>query len=221
LLENRPGNASLPKVVIDPFDIRNALAVWDQYDGQHISVYSSRFQSWFGTWDPPVLVEQTDAEAFDVEIAVDQSGIPIAVWRQQDGVPGLMSVWAARYGGSWSTPLQISDGLQRNESGPRSEPRTGLLHLSRLAHPQHLGAADDRRHEQAGMPHRSGGLHRSDLRATARSITGRRRCSPRGGGTALFVNFQAGSSASPPRPTPDSFGRCVRPSDRRVASLIL
>ncbi len=116
LLEHRPGDASLPKVVIDPLNI-NALAVWTQYDGQHFGVYSTRFQSLFGTWDPPVLVSQPEGvEAFDVEIAADQSGIPIAVWRQQYGLGlgGLLSVWAAHYFdnfGSWSTPLQISDGL--------------------------------------------------------------------------------------------------------------
>jgi hypothetical protein len=117
LLGNGPGYPSPPKVVIDPFDIRNALAVWDQYDGQHFNVYSSRFRAWFGTWDPPVLVEHTDAEAFGVDIAEGPYGIPVAVWRQQDGINGLMSVWASSFRGNssgfglWDTPQQISAGL--------------------------------------------------------------------------------------------------------------
>ena len=114
LLEDGPGNASLPKVGIDPFmnpfDTGYALAVWTQDDGRHSSVYSSHFQSLYGTWDPPVLVEHTDSEAFDVEIADGQSVIPVAVWRQQDAA-GTMSVWAATANvfGTWSTPRQISD----------------------------------------------------------------------------------------------------------------
>src|SRR5262249_38751430 len=116
VLDKGPGNTSLPKVTIDPFvnpfDVGYTLAAWTQYDGRHSSLYSGHFQSLFGAWAPPVLVEQTDSEAFDVEIADGQSGIPVAVWRQQDGVPaGLMSVWAATANalGTWSTPRQISE----------------------------------------------------------------------------------------------------------------
>ena len=116
LLENGPGNASLPKVVIDPFmnpfDTGYALVVWTQDDGAHSSVYSSHFQSLYGTWDPPVLVDQTDSDAFDVEMADGPSGFPVAVWRQRDAA-GTMSVWAATANpwGTWSTPQQISDWL--------------------------------------------------------------------------------------------------------------
>src|SRR5262249_31866088 len=120
LVETGPGNASMPKVVIDPFmnpfDAGYALVVWTQYDGAHSSVYSSHFQSLYGTWDPPVLVEQTDSEAFGVEMADAPSGIPVAVWRQQDVPAGTMSVWAATANalGTWSTPQQISDWVSFN-----------------------------------------------------------------------------------------------------------
>jgi len=116
LLEHSPGSASLPKIAIDPNNL-NALAVWDQYDGHHVGVYSSHFESLWGTWDPPVLVSQPDGgEAFDVDIAEDQFGTPIAVWRQQYGLGlnGQLSVWAAHYSGAvrvWGRPLQISAGL--------------------------------------------------------------------------------------------------------------
>jgi hypothetical protein len=65
----------------------NAIAVWDQFDGTRLNIFSARFD---GTqWGAPELIEQDNASnATFAQIAVNPAGRALAVWQQRTGAPG-------------------------------------------------------------------------------------------------------------------------------------
>lgn len=68
----------------------NAVAVWTQSDGVRDSIWANRFSADTG-WATAQLLETSDDDAREPEIAMDSAGMALCVW-QQGG-----TVWAARY----------------------------------------------------------------------------------------------------------------------------
>lgn len=107
------GNANAPQVKWDAAG--NAMAIWQQYDGRFLSIYSARFTP-DGSWSAPVLVEQLDTpNAIDPQIAFDPAGNGMAVWRAQKVIGGRYSAWANRYTplAGWGSP----ELLESDDSG--------------------------------------------------------------------------------------------------------
>jgi len=77
------GHAFYPQIAMDSNG--NALAVWQQFDGTRNNIWANRFD---GTnWGNAALIESDNAGgARDPQIAFDNNGNALAVWRQNDGI---------------------------------------------------------------------------------------------------------------------------------------
>jgi len=107
------GDANSPQVKWDAAG--NAMAIWQQYDGTHTSIYSARFTP-AGGWVAAELVENLAIPNAGIpQIAFDPAGSAIAVWVGQEVGGRESSAWSNRYtsAGGWGTP----ELLERDESG--------------------------------------------------------------------------------------------------------
>jgi hypothetical protein len=103
LIENEDlGNASRPELVMD--DAGNATAVWQQYDGTRVNIWSNRYLVATG-WGTPELMEANTSDAYSPQIGIDGSGNVIVVW-SSDG-----NIYANRYlvATGWETPERIDN----------------------------------------------------------------------------------------------------------------
>jgi hypothetical protein len=111
------GDASHPQVA---FDARgNAIAVWDQSDGTHTNIWANRYAAGTG-WGSAELIETDNAgDAYDPQVAVDDSGNAIAVWQQSDGTRN--NIRANRYvaGAGWGSAALIETSNAGDASYPQ------------------------------------------------------------------------------------------------------
>jgi hypothetical protein len=109
-------SAGGPQVAIDASG--NALAVWLQERGQgatsRLNIWANRYDARTDQWGTAELIEKDDSgSALHPQIAVDQRGNALAVWRQPIGT--RENIWSNRYAaesGRWGTPelLETGDG---------------------------------------------------------------------------------------------------------------
>jgi len=90
----------------------NAIAVWEQSDGSHRSIWAKRYTPGSG-WGTMQLIKTDNAgNASNPQIAIDANGNAIAVWEQTNGT-GFLSrkdIWTNHYttnSGSWGTAQLI------------------------------------------------------------------------------------------------------------------
>jgi hypothetical protein len=81
-----------PQVAIDPAG--NTITVWAQSDGTNVSIWSNRYTP-TSDWGTPELLENSVGDARDPQIAMDDSGRAIAVWKQTNGT--TYSIYANTY----------------------------------------------------------------------------------------------------------------------------
>ena len=99
------GAAYDPQIAMDGKG--TAIAVWQQYDGAHVSIYSSRYSA--GVWTRANVIETATVEAATPQIAMDSYGNAVAVWQQYDGAH--YSIYANRYSaGAWGKAKPIETG---------------------------------------------------------------------------------------------------------------
>ena len=93
------GHAYSPQIAIDSSG--NAIAVWQQHDGDRYNIWTNRFNG--TSWGTAELIETGNlGDAFSPRIAIDSSGNAIAVWQQSDGTRG--NIWTNKFNGtSWGT----------------------------------------------------------------------------------------------------------------------
>ena len=99
------GHASNPQVAIDGSG--NAIAVWQQDDGDRSNIWSNQYVVGTG-WGTPTLIETNDAgSARNPQVAVDDSGNAMVVWEHFDGT--RYDIWSNRYdvGTGWGTAVLI------------------------------------------------------------------------------------------------------------------
>jgi hypothetical protein len=101
------GNADNVQIAIDASG--NALAIWQQHDGQRRQIWSNRYTtaSGWGTAARIVIGAAGGSSSFP-QIAIDPSGNALAVWHETDGMDAF--VLASRYvvGDGWRAGTQIS-----------------------------------------------------------------------------------------------------------------
>jgi hypothetical protein len=99
----------------------DALAVWQQFDGQVASIWSNRYTAGEG-WGTAERIEPLDRGAFNPQIAVNGSGRAVAVWQQTVGV--FDSIRANTYtpGSGWGT----ADLIEFDESGIAVAPQIAI-----------------------------------------------------------------------------------------------
>jgi hypothetical protein len=97
------GDARIPHVAFDSSG--NAIAVWQQSDGTHDSIWANRFDG--SSWGDAELIETENAgDARIPQVAFDSSGNAISVWFQSDGARN--NIWANRFdGSSWGAAKLI------------------------------------------------------------------------------------------------------------------
>lgn len=102
----------------------NAVAVWRQNDGSNDSIFANRY-TLEGGWGLAELIETETGtgNAGLPEVAVDDSGNAISVWRQWDGV--YDSIWANTYTvatGDWGT----ADVIETNDGDSPDDPKVAV-----------------------------------------------------------------------------------------------
>ena len=103
-------NAFAPQIAIDSYG--NAIVVWQQYDGTIYSIYSNRYDSTTESWGAAKLIENSDLDAYEPQIAINSDGNAIAVWRQHDGTS--YSIYSNRY--TSSTGWGTAELIENNDS---------------------------------------------------------------------------------------------------------
>jgi hypothetical protein len=101
------GNAHRPRIAFDRNG--NALAIWEQADGDRVGIWSSHFVAAMG-WGNATRVESGVGKASTPDIAIDSKGHAVAVWHQLEGTQ--TQVWANRYlaFSGWGQAAPIAGG---------------------------------------------------------------------------------------------------------------
>jgi len=108
------GGARDPQIAFD--NNGNAIAVWQQDDGENENILANRFDG--STWGSPELIEDADWNAASPQIAFDNKGNAIAVWSQRNFFSS--SIWANRFDGkAWGSAELIED----DDSGDAYKPQ--------------------------------------------------------------------------------------------------
>jgi hypothetical protein len=102
-----------PQVVSDPSG--NVHAVWTRSDGTHFRIqYSTRTPN--GAWSAPINLSTAGQSASQPQIDSDASGNLLVLWTRSDGTNLRIQSTFKPSGGSFSTPIDISDpGFDANE----------------------------------------------------------------------------------------------------------
>jgi hypothetical protein len=88
------GIAGLPKIAVDPAG--NAIVVWEQDDGTGIfDVQATRYTVSDDLWSPPLILDSGAGTIFDPQISINDAGLAIVVWEQDDetGIFDVLSAW--------------------------------------------------------------------------------------------------------------------------------
>jgi hypothetical protein len=109
-LESDTGNVWGADIAVDHSG--NAIAVWDQFDGERYNVLARRFVVGSG-WGTPETIDTISEDAIYPRVAMDGSGNAIAVWKQVGDAQ--FDLWANRFevGTGWGTP----EMLETNDYG--------------------------------------------------------------------------------------------------------
>jgi hypothetical protein len=106
-----------PHVAID--EEGNAIAVWEEIDGESSSIWSKR-QDPSGKWVQEQAVYNREGDAFEPRVASAPGGNAIAVWQQRTR-DGPLATWAARYlasSGTWNDVRPIGPAAAGNAGKP-------------------------------------------------------------------------------------------------------
>ncbi len=113
-------DANSPQISVDADG--NALAVWQQYDGNRVSIFANRHTAGTG-WGTAELIESNDAAGANApQISVGADGNALVVWQQSDG--NRDSIFANRYtvGTGWGTAGLI----ESNDTGYAYDPQIDI-----------------------------------------------------------------------------------------------
>jgi hypothetical protein len=131
-VESNTGDSLAPRLALDTSG--NAVAVWQQFDGAHNAVWTSRRLSGATQWEGALLLQaDSTADAASPSIATDANGNALAVWQQvQSGTlcAGLpcTGIWAARYTPSATIQASWSPAalIERDDRGNAAQARVAF-----------------------------------------------------------------------------------------------
>jgi len=103
-------SAELPQVAMD--DSGNGIIVWEQRDGSDDQIFKSEYRS--GTWTHPTnFTDNISPDGWDAEVpqvAMDDNGSAVIVWKQYDG--SRDQIFKSEYrSGTWMHPLGLADNI--------------------------------------------------------------------------------------------------------------
>ena len=118
-------DAALPQIAMDPQG--NAIVVWHQindaspYNSIRYNKYISNY-NWVGAMDIVQCVDP-NRNVFDPQIAIDDEGNAIAVWKQGDGTGSFYHIWSSSCSSqsllNWTAPERIEPDDGHNSSHPQ------------------------------------------------------------------------------------------------------
>ncbi len=108
-----------PKIAINSAGM--SIVIWTQYDGQNNHVWANHFDPVLKTWDVPELIgTEKEGNVSSYEIALNASGLGVAVWEEYDGIG--MNSWTNRFDPNtktWGTAELIQTHDQLEAYGPK------------------------------------------------------------------------------------------------------
>jgi uncharacterized protein YheU (UPF0270 family) len=104
----------------------NVIIVWSESNGHKDQIYKSEYRN--GSWSYPSSlndsISPTDQDAFQPQVAMDNSGNAIIVWRQYDG--SFYQIFKSEYrSGAWTHPTGIDDNVSPGGGGA-ADPRIAM-----------------------------------------------------------------------------------------------
>ncbi len=103
-------NADSPQVAMD--NNGHAVIVWRQYDGSHYQIFRSEYRN--GTWTNPASlndnISPNGTDADNPQVAMDDNGHAVIVWRQYDG--SNYQIFKSEYRSKkWTNPVSLTDNI--------------------------------------------------------------------------------------------------------------
>jgi hypothetical protein len=105
-------NAETPQVAVDAQG--DTVAVWRRYDGSN-QIVQGAVRPAGGSWQTPVSLSEAGRNAEAPQVAVDAQGDAVAVWQRYDGSHPIVQGAIMPAGGSWQTPVSLSEAGQNAE----------------------------------------------------------------------------------------------------------
>ena len=111
-------NTVSPQIAVDSNG--NAIAVWQQSDGNNESIYANRYTASTASWGTAELIESDhNGQAVEAQIAFDSAGNAIAVWSQSVGANN--NIYSNRYtlATGWGGAELVATGNVDNATRPQ------------------------------------------------------------------------------------------------------
>ncbi len=103
------GAAQTPRVAFR--DNNRGVFVWRRFDGLNWIIQASCFELGVG-WTAPVSISVAGQDASNPYVAINASSQIVAVWQRSDGSKQIIQASTLTWGGSWSTPVNLSSSGQ-------------------------------------------------------------------------------------------------------------
>ncbi|MCI0381962.1 MAG: hypothetical protein L0207_02780 [Chlamydiae bacterium] len=85
----------------------NSVAVWQRSNGIN-TIIQAATKPFGGDWSTPVDLSAVGQDAQVPQVAIDPSGNAVAIWIRSNGVNFIVQAATKPFGGSWSTPVDLS-----------------------------------------------------------------------------------------------------------------
>lgn len=83
------------------------VLVWTTFDGANLAIQSGTYASGTG-WSSAVTLSGAGQDAVQPQVAINSSGDAVATWARFDGSNFIVQGSTFTFGGSWSTPVNLS-----------------------------------------------------------------------------------------------------------------
>lgn len=115
-LENNAGHAFNPRTSINRHG--DAVVTWHQDDGMFSKVWFCWFKAGVGWHMPSMLDVETECDAFDSQVVIDDFGNAVAIWTQFDGQ--YDNIWTNRFSVEigWGSAQRIQTDANVDASDP-------------------------------------------------------------------------------------------------------
>lgn len=97
---------AIPQIAVDPAG--NAVAVWEELTAGSSTVKAATL-AFGGSWTTPVDISVPVSDSSQIpQVAVDSAGNAVDVWARFDGSNVIIQSASLPFGGSWTSPVDIS-----------------------------------------------------------------------------------------------------------------
>lgn len=111
-----------PEIAGDAYG--NAVAVWEQFDGTHYSIWGNDRAPVRGWGRAIQIVTDASGHAYNPQMARNEQGSAMAVWVQSNDADKTYNIWSSRYepGTGWGRATLV----ETDDAGPAYAPRIAI-----------------------------------------------------------------------------------------------